>query len=358
MRDWRCDIACVLQTSDCSHIREYAHMPCWWGNVFLPPVTISHYRQIKICFQNRHCLFLIECLWKGAQHPLSASVLPLSSQHHAGWGRVGISYQRTLLFRNGASVSISNTASAFKRVLVHLSSSLLNYVFFVCFCKFGGCLQESPGPFCMSRICLAASKDRWTLWIAKEWDNMGKLLWGTSLSEMTRCCQYVPVAIPSRYTDTEMIYATVTKAVNVESLSLPSTVKSAGPKVCRWVGMDLKPNCSFTPMGWGMKRGVCFAFAGTRTSAESGARTYTLRRGWNAAEQEQLQQNLCAFVCNASRAAERRGMACTGEQPQSSRESFFLFTWRNFVAWLKEFLHFLWKVGCNRPGKWCVKRLG
>lgn len=65
---------------------------------------------------------------------------------------------------------------------------------------------------------------------------MGKLLWGSSLSETTGCGQYVPVAIPSRYTgtemiyatytDTEMIYATMTKVVDAELLSLPSPVKS------------------------------------------------------------------------------------------------------------------------------------
>lgn len=42
---------------------------------------------------------------------------------------------------------------------------------------------------------------------------MGKLLWGRSLSETTGCCQYVPVAIPGRYTETEMISAAMTKAV-------------------------------------------------------------------------------------------------------------------------------------------------
>lgn len=91
---------------------------------------------------------------------------------------------------------------------------------------------------------------------------MGKLLWGRSLSGTTGCCQCVPVAIPGRYTETEMISAAMTKAVREEPSSLPFTVKA-----CRGVGVGLKPRRPFAPMGWGMKRGVCFPVPGIHTSA-------------------------------------------------------------------------------------------
>lgn len=192
---------------------------------------------------------------------------------------------------------------------------------------------------------------------------MGKLLWGSSLSEMTGCFQYVPVAILSRYTDTEMIYAMVTKAVNVELLSLSSTVKSARPKVCRWVGMDLKPNRSFAPVGWGMKRCVCSAFAGTRTSAESGARTYTLRRGWMW-EGEMLQSkssfSRSSVLLSAIQAEQQEGEVWLSLE-SSHRAVGKVFSYLPGGILLHESrkcLHFLWKMGCNRPGKWCVKRLG
>lgn len=48
------------------------------------------------------------------------------------------------------------------------------------------------------------------------------------------------------------------------------------------------------------------------------------------------EEQLCAFVRNANRPAKRKGTAFAGEQPQSGCESFLLFTWRNFLARLKE----------------------
>lgn len=79
---------------------------------------------------------------------------------------------------------------------------------------------------------------------------MGKLLWGSSLAGTTGCCQYVPVAILSRYTEKEMISAVMTKAAHEEPVSLPATVRAA-LTACRRVGMGLKPSCSFPPVGWG-----------------------------------------------------------------------------------------------------------
>lgn len=62
---------------------------------------------------------------------------------------------------------------------------------------------------------------------------MGKLLWGSSLSATTGCCQYVPGAIPGRYTETEMISAVMTKAAREEPSPLPFTAKSARLEVCK-----------------------------------------------------------------------------------------------------------------------------
>ncbi|XP_054697636.1 uncharacterized protein LOC129212698 [Grus americana] len=89
----------------------------------------------------------------------------------------------------------------------------------------------------------------------------------SSLSETTGCCQYVPVAIPGGYTETEMNSAVMTKAVHEEPSSLPFTVKSAGLKACRRVAVALEPSRSLAPVGWGMKRSVRSACPGTRTSA-------------------------------------------------------------------------------------------
>lgn len=57
--------------------------------------------------------------------------------------------------------------------------------------------------------------------------------------------------------------------------------------------------------------------------------------GWDAAKQEQLQQR-AAPVRSATSPA--KGKA--GEQPQSRRESFFLFSCRDFVARLRETFSF------------------
>lgn len=135
--------------------------------------------------------------------------------------------------------------------------------------------------------------------------------------------------------------AVMTKAVHEELSSLPFTVKCARFKV----GVGPKPSCSFALVGQGMKCSVCSTSPGICTSVTlhlSQGNTHCGEAGCGVggetlqSKSSLSEEQLCAFVHSANRPVKRKSRAFTGEQPQSSCESFVLFTWRNFVGCLKE----------------------
>lgn len=98
----------------------------------------------------------------------------------------------------------------------------------------------------------------------------------------TGCCQHVPVAIPGRYREKEMLSAVMTKAAREEPSALPFPVTNSGFSIGGWGGMGPKPSCSFAQWAGGRSpaSAVPSRYPHVCRLHPQQENKYTLRRGW------------------------------------------------------------------------------